>query len=68
MSNINLSVNVKRYRKEKSFTQQDLAIKANLPLSIIAKIEQGFSSQPTIQTVVKLAQALEVSLDELVLE
>ena len=65
---ISLASNVKKYRKKCCMTQQDLAFKAELPISVITKLEQGLASHTTIQTVVKIAQALEVSLDELVLK
>lgn len=61
-----LSENIRKYRKQLGLTQQELAVKAGLPLSILAKIEQKFSIQPTIQTVTKIADALNISIDELV--
>lgn len=61
-----LSENIRKYRRQLGLTQQALAVKAGLPLSILAKIEQKFSIQPTIQTVIKIADALNISIDELV--
>ena len=66
MSNINLAGNIKKHRKAKGWTQQELATKASIPLSILAKIEQGFSNNPTIQTVLKIADALNITLNDLV--
>lgn len=58
--------NVRRLRKKKGLSQEKLARLADISLNALTKIESGFAKKPTIQTVVKLAQALKVSLDELV--
>ena len=60
--------NVRRIRKRKGLTQEKLARLADISLNTLAKIELGFAKKPIIQTVVKLAKALEVSIDELVKE
>ena len=66
MSNeINLAENIKKRRKQFGMTQQELAIKSELPISVITKIEQNVATQPTIQTIVKIADALEISVDKL---
>lgn len=61
-----ISENVKRIRKKRGMSQEKLARQADISLNTLTKIESGFAKKPTIQTVVKLARALEVSLDELV--
>jgi len=58
--------NLRRLRKKKGISQEKLARRADISLNTLTKIESGFAKKPTIQTVVKLAKALEVSLDELV--
>ena len=60
--------NVRRIRKKKGFTQEKLARLADISLNTLAKIELGFAKKPIIQTVVKLAKALDISIDELVKE
>jgi len=60
-----LAKKVKEYRKQKGLTQQKLAEKTGLSFNTITKIEQGIGDSPTLKTLVKLADALEVSLDEL---
>lgn len=60
--------NVRRIRKKKGLTQEKLARLADISLNTLAKIELGFAKKPIIQTVVKLAKALEISIDELVRE
>lgn len=63
---INLAENIKRRRKQLDWTQQELAIKSGLPISVITKIEQEVATQPTIQTIIKISKALDISIDELV--
>jgi len=60
--------NVRKLRKKKGLSQEKLARLADISLNALTKIESGFAQKPTIQTVVKLAKALEVSLDDLVNE
>ena len=61
-----LSKRVKDYRKKKNLTQQKLAEKTGLSFNTITKIEQGIGDSPTLKTLIKLADALGVGLDELV--
>ena len=66
MSTVDLASCLKRLRKERAWTQQKLAEKAGMSYVIITKIEQAVSKEPTILTMIKLADALGVPLDELV--
>ena len=43
-----------------------MARKANMPLSTYLKVENGVTPNPSIQTLLNIAEALAVSLDELV--
>ncbi|NQT23541.1 MAG: helix-turn-helix transcriptional regulator [Candidatus Omnitrophica bacterium] len=61
-----LSKRVKDFRKKAGWSQQKLAEKAGLSYNAITKIEQGAAKQPTIQTMIKIADALGISLDTLV--
>lgn len=61
-----LSERIKKYRTKLGWSQQKLATEAGLAITAVSKIEQGVATQPTIQTVVKLADALKTTLDELV--
>jgi transcriptional regulator with XRE-family HTH domain len=63
---VDLAFHLKRLRKDRAWTQQKLAEKAGMSYVIITKIEQGVSKEPTILTMIKLADALGVPLDELV--
>ena len=56
---------LRRLRARAGMSQQALANVCGLSWSIIACIEQGKSADPKLSTLRKLAEALEVSLDEL---
>jgi transcriptional regulator with XRE-family HTH domain len=56
---------LKRARIKRGWTQVQLAEKAGLHYMLVTKIEQGVSNEPTIKTMIKLANALGVTLDEL---
>mgnify|MGYP001577460194 CR=1 FL=1 len=57
---------LKDLRKKVGWSQQKLAEKAGLSYNVITKIEQGAAKNPNIQTIIKLANAFKISLDELV--
>jgi len=61
-----LAKRLKELRKERDWTQQKLAEKADLSFNAITKIEQGAAKHPTLKTLLKLADAFGVSLDALV--
>jgi len=57
--------NVKKYRNKLGISQDVLSKKSNLAFHTIAKIEAGATPNPTIETVKKIADALGISLDDL---
>jgi len=57
--------NVRKYRKKLGISQDILSKRANLAFHTVAKIEAGSTLNPTIETVKKLADALGVSIDDL---
>ena len=57
---------IKKLRLEKDMTQEELARKADIPYATLLKIENDTVKNPTINTLQKLAQALEVSVDFLI--
>jgi transcriptional regulator with XRE-family HTH domain len=65
MSN-NISENLKRLRGEKSYSLERIARLADLSLNTIVKVENGVNQNPTIETLSKIAKALEVGVDELI--
>ena len=57
--------NIKRRRQEKGLSQDKLSKLADLSLNTVVKIELDDSPNPTIETVQRIAKALEVSVDDL---
>ncbi len=58
--------NIKRLRKEKGFSQDRLSKEADVTYHTIAKLESGDNDNPTIQTLQKIAEALDVSINDLI--
>ncbi len=61
-----LAQNIRKIRLKRGFSQERLARSANISNATLVKIEAGTAKEPTITTVAKIAQALDVSIDELV--
>ena len=57
--------NIKKYRQEKELSQDKLSKLADLSLNTVVKIELDESPNPTIETIQRIAKALEVSVDDL---
>jgi len=57
--------NIKKYRKKIGISQDVLSKRANLAYHTIAKIETGSTPDPRIETVKKIADALGVTIDDL---
>ena len=58
--------NLKELRKKKGWTQEKLAQEAGISFHTLIKIERGNIKSPRLETLIKLAGALDVSIDELV--
>ena len=55
---------LRRIRRAKDLTQQELALLAGVNYTTISRIESGEAKQVYWETAVKLAKALNVSLDD----
>ena len=61
-----ISDNIRKYRKERGFTQEQLALYTELSYDFIRRIEtSGGKSGFSVETLYKIATVLEVSMDEL---
>jgi len=60
-----LAQNIKKLRKQRKLSQEELAKKAGVTYSTLIKLESGVNKNPTIKTIQQIAAALEVTLDEL---
>ena len=61
-----LGKNIKRLRIKKRLAQEKLARLADISLATLVKIESGVAKEPTITTVAKIANALDITIDELI--
>ena len=66
LSSKTLASNIKKFRQKSGLSQDQLARKAGIPYSTFLKIESGYTPNPSIQAVLNIAEALGVSIDELV--
>ncbi|MFA5157004.1 MAG: helix-turn-helix transcriptional regulator [Candidatus Omnitrophota bacterium] len=61
-----LADNIKKHRKKLGLTQEALARKADISYNTVIKLESKGITDPRMETLKKLASALEVSIDKLV--
>ena len=61
-----LAQNIRKLRQKKELSQEKLARLADISTATLVKIEAGIAKEPTITTVTKIADALEISIDELI--
>ena len=64
-NNSKIADNMKKYRSKLGISQDRLSKLADVTYNTIIKIESGANINPTIDTLKKIAKALEVSVDEL---
>jgi transcriptional regulator with XRE-family HTH domain len=60
-----LGKNVRRYRQQKKLTQEELAFEAKIDLTYLGGIERG-KRNPSLLVIVRIANALSVSVGKLV--
>ena len=65
MSN-KISDNLKKLRAKKGYSLEKVARLADLSLNTVVKIENGINKNPTIETITKLAKALDVAINDLI--
>lgn len=61
MSDLNISGNISKYRKEKKLTIKDLANLAGVTPSLLSQIEKG-TANPSLNTLKQISQALDIEL------
>jgi len=62
----NISKNLKKLREAKGLSQEKLARLADVANNTIIKIEGGKNQNPTLDTLKKIAKALDVSVDDFI--
>ncbi len=63
---MSIASNFKKIRAEKGYSLEKVARLADLSLNTIVKIENGVNQNPTIDTLSKIAKALEIKVDDLI--
>ena len=70
MSNNNqgskIAKNLKKIRQDKGISQDRLSKLADLSLNTVVTVESGTNPNPTIETLTRIAKALEVGVDDLI--
>lgn len=61
-----LAQNIRKLRLRNRLSQEKLSRLADIATATLVKIEAGIAREPTITTITKIADALEVSIDMLV--
>lgn len=56
---------IKQLRNKQGLTQNELARKSDLPYTTLTKIETNVITKPSIQTVMKIAKGLNITVDDL---
>ena len=63
----NISINIRKFRKKRKLTQEELAEKADISYDFMRRIESSYGKCGfSVITLYKLSNALDVSIDELV--
>lgn len=57
--------NLKKIRIKQGITQHGLAKKSGISYSTLAKIEGDFVKKPSVQTIAKIAKALDIYMEDL---
>ena len=62
---MNISGNIKKYRKQRGISQDQLSKLAGVTYNTITKIESGATKNPRVDTLRLIAKALKVKVDNL---
>lgn len=63
---VNIGKNIKKFREKEGISQDRLSKLADISSNTVAKMELDDSSNPTIETLQKIAKALNVEVDDLI--
>ena len=66
MANSKISSNIKKLRTKKGYSLEKVARLADLSLNTVMRVESGVNKNPTIETLTKIAKALNVGVDDLI--
>lgn len=57
---------IKKLRLKDGLTQEGLARKADIPYTTLTKVESGVIKNPSVKVIAKIAEALGVAMEDLV--
>ena len=57
---------IKKFRKQNQLTQEQFAVGAGLTRETVRAIENGYNTNPTLETIISIANALGVTLNDLI--
>ena len=60
-----LGKKIQKLRKESGLSQDEFARKADVPYTTLTKVETGVIKKPSVFVVAKIADALSISVDDL---
>ena len=63
---MSIANNLKKLRAERGYSLEKVARLADLSLSTVVKVADGTNQNPTIDTLKKIAEALEIGVDDLI--
>ena len=63
---ITIGKNIKKLRNKLGLSQEDFAQKSGVKYTTLTKIESNVITKPSIQTVIKIATGLGISIDDLI--
>ena len=58
--------NLKKVRKGREITQKELSKMSGVSYSTLTKLESGFITNPSFQTILRISKALDIRIDDLV--
>ncbi|MFH0829278.1 MAG: helix-turn-helix transcriptional regulator [Candidatus Kerfeldbacteria bacterium] len=61
-----LSERIKKFRKEREYTQEQLAKAAHITYATLIKLESGVNTNPTLKTLKRISRALNVPITKLI--
>ena len=64
--NSKIAGNLKKLRKQKGISKDRLSKRADLSLNTIVNVESGVNPNPTIDTLTRIANGLEVGVEKLI--
>jgi len=66
VTGIRQAMELAKFRRIAGYSQQKLADKSGVDIAVISRLERGLKREPSYQTVIRLARALNLEPEELI--